>query len=144
MYRINEKQIILAVFERKPELFNEKEKRFLSMVFGINGEREHTSRELSKALDIPVPRIVKTYKEILEKAKADIVRLKDDPRKSFLESLDLSTRAVKVLHRNNVYDLNDLAGLSKTDLVRMRNIGRKTAAEIEEKAAEFGIILKNT
>ena len=125
MYRINEKQIILAVFERKPELFNEKEKRFLSMVFGINGEREH-----------------KTYKEILEKAKADIARLKDDPRKSFLESLDLSTRAVNVLHRNNVYDLNDLAGLSKTDLVRMRNIGRKTAAEIEEKAAEFGIKLK--
>lgn len=139
---INDRQLIAVTIERKPELFSEKEKRFITMMLGTNESRMYTTREISKELGIPGSKLVKFYKEILKKAQADTLEFYDDPRRSFLESIDLSTRAINVLHKHNVFDLKDLATVTKADLEKMRNIGAKTIAEIEEKAAEFGIELK--
>lgn len=138
---INDRQLITVTLERKPELFSEKEKLFIDMIFGLNGEKMCTTREITKALGIPGSKVVKFYKDILKKAKTDTLEFYDDPRRSFLESIDLSTRAINVLHKHNVFDLKDLATVTKADLEKMRNIGAKTIAEIEEKAAEFGIEL---
>lgn len=143
MYFLNEKKIITTVLERKPEIFSENEKAFIDVVFGLNGKREHTEKEIAKDLKITVPRVTKYYKALFNKAKAELYKVDKDPSRNFIESLDLSARAINVLHRYKVIALDDLAKLTKKELRNMRNIGSKTAAEIEEKAAQAGIILKD-
>ena len=141
---ISDRQLITVTLERKPELFSEKEKLLIEMMFGLSDNRMYTTKEIAKALKIHGSNVVKLYNEVLKKARTDTLEFYDDPRRRFLESIDLSTRAINVLHKHNVFDLKDLATVTKADLEKMRNIGVKTMAEIEEKAAEFGIKLKDT
>lgn len=134
-----DKKMILAVLDRKPDLFSEKEQKFLIMSFGLYDERQYTTREIAKALDIPGTKVMNLYRELIKRAEAEVKKRDTIPSKSFLESIDLSTRAVNALHRYKVYDINDLSKLTKEELLSMRNIGEKTRAEIEAKAAELGI-----
>ena len=53
-------------------------------------------------------------------------------RKRSLESLDLSVRAYYTLKRNGVDTIQQLRAVSLDQLVRMRNIGKRSLCEIVE------------
>ena len=139
----NSKATLLAILDKTPHLFSEKEIKFMTLTFGLAGEREHTLREIAKALDITSSDVIKLYKSIIKKSKRTINNSRSDSRSSFFESIGMPIRAIRALHSNNVFDLNELSSLSKSDLLKMRGIGVKTIAEIEAKAYEFGIVLKS-
>lgn len=59
-----------------------------------------------------------------------------------LEDLDFSVRTWKVLKDAGVRTLGDLMGISADDLMKRRNMGRKSLTEIAEKLQEFGLELE--
>lgn len=71
----------------------------------------------------------KKIKELLEEKER-----KEHPPKVTLESdigdLNLSVRAYHVLRRARINKVNDLRGKTMDDLIKIRNMGRKTAEEI--------------
>ena len=143
VFTLVEKELIVATIERKPELFSENEKKFVELTYGINGERMCSSREIANKMLIPRDKVNDIYKAICQKARTDSLNsFHEKPRKIFVESLGLSTRATNVLRRNKVFDVADLAKTTISDLQRMRGIGVITVAEIKGVAKELGIILQ--
>ena len=58
-----------------------------------------------------------------------------------LESLGLSSRALNCLRNSGCQCLGDVRNLSEHQIATMRNLGVKTAAEIAEVLAEYGLLL---
>ena len=54
-------------------------------------------------------------------------------RKLTLERLDLTVRAYNTLKRGGITTLDDLLTCSLGDLLKIKNIGRKSAVEVVEK-----------
>lgn len=69
---------------------------------------------------------------------------KEDLQLAKIESLDLTVRAYNVLARQGIRTIDDLLKLTVEDLFRLRNCGRRTVKEIQEKLAEHGYKLKET
>lgn len=55
-----------------------------------------------------------------------------------ITKLGLSGRATNALHRGGIEYVEQLIMLTKKDLLRLRNMGEKTAKEIQEKIKVFG------
>lgn len=61
---------------------------------------------------------------------------------AMIEELDLSVRTYNCLHRAGYNYIYELENLSYTDLMKMRNFGRRCLAELEEKCKPYGITFK--
>ena len=55
-----------------------------------------------------------------------------------IEQMDLSVRSYNCLKRAGIDTLQHLAQLSYNDLIRIRNLGRRSVTEIIEKLSEYG------
>ena len=73
----------------------------------------------------------------VEKKKSTIL---DTP----IEGLDLSVRAYNCLKRAGISTVRDLAGLTRLEMVNIRNLGAKSQGEIEANLHERGIRLYQT
>lgn len=62
--------------------------------------------------------------------------------KNFLIDNGLSTRAANVIMRGGILSINELAGLTRDDILSFRNAGTKTLSEIEIFLDKFGRSLK--
>lgn len=60
-----------------------------------------------------------------------------------LEDMDLSVRAFNCLKRGGLNCVGDIASLSAPELIKVRNLGRKSFEEVINKLAEFGITLSD-
>lgn len=60
-----------------------------------------------------------------------------------IEELDLSIKAFNCLKRANVRSLEELTTLSRFDLMKVRNMGIKTIAEVETKLKDKGLSLRS-
>lgn len=58
------------------------------------------------------------------------------------EELDLSVRSYNCLKRAGINTLDDLINLTEDDLLKVRNLGRRSACEVVRKLIEFGCELK--
>ena len=58
---------------------------------------------------------------------------------TMLEDIGLSVRAYNCLKRSGRQVIGDLRGMSFEDLAKIRNLGKKTAKEIETKVRHYGI-----
>ena len=60
-----------------------------------------------------------------------------------IHDADLSIRCINALHAADVETLGDIARLTKNDLCKFRNFGRKSLTEIDELLEEYNLTLKN-
>ena len=60
-----------------------------------------------------------------------------------IEELELSVKAYKCLKREQINTVKDLCNKTPDDIIRVRNLGRKTLDEIIEKMAQHGLKFKS-
>ncbi len=61
-----------------------------------------------------------------------------------IEDLELSVRSFNCLKRAGINTIGELVGKSADDMMRVRNLGRKSLEEVEEKLQSIGLGLKPT
>lgn len=59
-----------------------------------------------------------------------------------IEELDLSVRSYNCLKRAGVNNVEDLAGKTEEDMMRVRNLGRKSLEEVLQKMESLGLALR--
>lgn len=67
---------------------------------------------------------------------------KDALLKLSIEELDLSVRSYNCLKRAGINTIGDLVSKTAEELMKVRNLGRKSLEEVEEKLAALGLALK--
>jgi hypothetical protein len=84
-----------------------------------------------------------TIKEIKEFLKLTTDQRQDVIiRNSDISELDLSVRSYNCLRRTRINTIKELCELTHEDLMKIRNLGRKSQKEIIEKLRELGIELR--
>jgi len=61
-----------------------------------------------------------------------------------IEELDLSVRSYNCLKRAGINTVGDLAGKSTDDMMKVRNLGRKSLEEVLKKMADLGLTLQHS
>src|SRR6187401_1475286 len=61
-----------------------------------------------------------------------------------IEDLDLSVRSYNCLKREGINTVSELAALSETQLMNIRNFGQKSVDEVRDKLIEMGLSLKDS
>lgn len=61
-----------------------------------------------------------------------------------IDELDLSVRSYNCLKRAGINTIGDLANKTAEDMMKVRNLGRKSLEEVEEKLTQFGLALKSS
>lgn len=67
---------------------------------------------------------------------------KDKVLKMTIEELDLSVRSYNCLKRAGINTLKELTDKTEADMMRVRNLGRKSLEEVENKLADLGLSLR--
>ena len=85
--------------------------------------------------------------ELSEKAKSTdyMIEREEATNNSILETsiadLDLSVRSYNCLMRAGIKDVKDLISKSEEEMMKVRNLGRKSLKEVKEKLEELGLSL---
>ena len=76
----------------------------------------------------------------------DVIEKEEDKKEKVLEmtveELDLSVRSYNCLKRAGINTVQELAGKSMDDMMKVRNLGKKSLEEVERKLKELGLALK--
>ena len=67
--------------------------------------------------------------------------VKDDKLNMTIEELDLSVRSFNCLKRANINTVADLVSKTQDEMIKVRNLGRKSLEEVEHKLAAMGLSL---
>ena len=71
----------------------------------------------------------------------------EDPKvkalETTIEDLDFSVRAYNCLKRANIHTLQDLVNMGESDMMKIRNLGKKSLKEVLDKVRELGLVLRN-
>lgn len=71
----------------------------------------------------------------------------EDPKVKALETtiddLDFSVRAYNCLKRAGIHTLQDLVNKSENDMMKIRNLGKKSLKEVLDKVRDLGLILRS-
>ena len=59
----------------------------------------------------------------------------------FIEELNMSQRTTEALKQNGINTLDDIKKLSEEDIIKLRNFGRMSTAELMQKLRELKIEL---
>ncbi len=74
---------------------------------------------------------------VVEKVEAQ----RDKVLEMTIEELDLSVRSFNCLKRANINTVDDLVGKTQDEMIKVRNLGRKSLEEVEHKLAMMGLRL---
>ncbi|WDT65006.1 DNA-directed RNA polymerase subunit alpha [Companilactobacillus crustorum] len=89
-----------------------------------------------------------SFVNLTEEAKsADMMIEKEETQKEkklemTIEELDLSVRSYNCLKRAGINTVQELTEKTEADMMRVRNLGRKSLVEVKEKLADLGLSLK--
>ena len=76
-----------------------------------------------------------------------MVEKTEDPKTKALETtiedLDFSVRAYNCLKRAGIHNLQDLVNKSEAEMMKIRNLGRKSLKEVLDKVKELGLVLRD-
>jgi len=92
---------------------------------------------------------VKLFVDLVENMaeKAILVEPQADSKVKVLEmsveDLDLSVRSYNCLKRANIHTVDDLTRRTEDDMLKVRNLGRKSLDEVIAKLESYGLSLKN-
>ena len=80
--------------------------------------------------------------------KIDIIKNKEEDTQTRIldkpiEEMDLSVRSYNCLKRAGIVTVKDLTQKTEEDMLKVRNLGRKSLDEVIEKLREYGLTLKN-
>ena len=71
----------------------------------------------------------------------------EDPKvkalETTIEDLDFSVRAYNCLKRAGVHTLQDLVNKSENDMMKIRNLGKKSLKEVLDKVKDLGLVLRD-
>jgi DNA-directed RNA polymerase subunit alpha len=71
----------------------------------------------------------------------------EDPKvkalETTIEDLDFSVRAYNCLKRAYIHTLQDLVHMSESDMMKIRNLGKKSLKEVLDKVRDLGLVLRN-
>ena len=62
--------------------------------------------------------------------------------KMAIEEMDLSVRSYNCLKRANIHTVEDLTKKTEEDMLKVRNLGRKSLEEVIQKLESYGLSLK--
>lgn len=95
-------------------------------------------------------KILRKHFECLEKDAKDnvtILEKKEDSKAKALETsideLEFSVRAYNCLKRANIHTLQDLVSKDESEIMKIRNLGKKSLKEVLDKIKELGLDLKD-
>jgi DNA-directed RNA polymerase subunit alpha len=75
-----------------------------------------------------------------------LVKTEDDKQQQILkmaiEEMDLSVRSYNCLKRANIHTVEDLTKKTEDDMLKVRNLGRKSLDEVIHKLASYGLALR--
>ena len=75
-----------------------------------------------------------------------LVKGKEDQKVKILEmnieDMDLSVRSYNCLKRANIHTVEDLLKKTEDDMLKVRNLGRKSLDEVIQKLNSYGLSLK--
>lgn len=74
-----------------------------------------------------------------DKEEDPIIKTLETP----IEELDLSVRAYNCLKRAGIHNLSDLTSMTEVEMMKIRNLGKKSLKEVMNKINELGLKLKN-
>ena len=96
-------------------------------------------------------KILRKHFEMLETDAKDMVNIKEkteDSKTKALETsiddLDFSVRAYNCLKRANIHTLQDLISKDESEIMKIRNLGKKSLKEVLDKIKELGLDLKDS
>jgi len=93
---------------------------------------------------------LKTFIDLSENMKTAEIMVEKEPatkektREVSIEELDLSVRSYNCLKRAGIHTVEDLAHKTEDDMMKVRNLGRKSLEEVLHKMAELGLSLAPT
>jgi len=71
----------------------------------------------------------------------------EDPKvkalETSIEDLDFSVRAYNCLKRAGIHTLQDLVNKSESDMMKIRNLGKKSLKEVLDKVRDMGLLLRD-
>ena len=71
----------------------------------------------------------------------------EDPKvkalETTIEDLDFSVRAYNCLKRAGIHNLQDLVNKSESDMMKIRNLGKKSLKEVLDKVRDLGLVLRD-
>ena len=76
---------------------------------------------------------------MIEKTKDPAVKALE----TSIEDLDFSVRAYNCLKRAGIHTLQDLVNKSETDMMKIRNLGKKSLKEVLDKIRDMGLVLRD-
>ena len=76
---------------------------------------------------------------MIEKTEDPKVKALETP----IEDLDFSVRAYNCLKRDGIHTIQDLVNKSESDMMKIRNLGKKSLKEVLEKVRELGLVLRD-
>ena len=72
---------------------------------------------------------------------------KEDPKvkalETSIEDLDFSVRAYNCIKRAGIHTLQDLVNNSESDMMKIRNLGKKSLKEVLDKIRDMGLVLRD-
>lgn len=80
-------------------------------------------------------------KQYMHEQEAPVV---DKTRSVKIEELDLSARSYNCLKRAGITTIGEIAERTEEDMQKIRNLGRKSLKEVEEKLKEHGLSFKKS
>ena len=76
-----------------------------------------------------------------------MVEKTEDPKAKALETpiedLDFSVRAYNCLKRDGIHTLQDLVNKSESEMMKIRNLGKKSLKQVLDKIRELGLVLRD-
>jgi DNA-directed RNA polymerase subunit alpha len=95
----------------------------------------------SKILVTYFTQIVEPKVKVEEEAKITTPTVSDEILKMRIEELDIPTRIVNALANGGIETISQLVNTQKAELMKIKNLGTKSLAIVEEKVKEKGVVL---
>lgn len=103
----------------------------LDKAFKIDAERARLEREKQV--------LIERLNTLGEKTERENIT---PERQIDIAEMELSVRSFNCLKRAGINTLDDLSGKTMEDLMKVRNLGKRSLEEVVAKAKEFGVIIK--
>ena len=104
------------------------------------GRKEYNAMLLDKVTDSSNSVVQERY-ITLSVHKKNVEEARDKVLELTIEELDLSVRSFNCLKRANINNVEDLISRTGEDMMKVRNMGRKSLEEVQNKLAMMGLSL---
>ena len=139
-----DKKLVTALVDGKPHL--ESYDKLILDVWTNGSIKPEEAIALASRILIEHLEIVTDLSAIADVSGMMIEKTEDPKVKALetsIEDLDFSVRAYNCLKRAGIHTLQDLVNKSESDMMKIRNLGKKSLKEVLDKIRDMGLILRD-